>query len=87
MAEIGIRDLKSHTSEIVRRVRESGEAIDITYHGRVVARLVPIAPQTISPNEVAAILTNLDELAADISSYWPPTLSAVDAVNDVRRDL
>jgi len=41
MASVGVRELKEHTSEIVRRVRDNGETIDITYRGEVVATLVP----------------------------------------------
>jgi prevent-host-death family protein len=42
MTAIGIRDLKLRTSEIVRRVREEHESVDVTYRGRVVARIVPV---------------------------------------------
>ncbi len=41
MSSVGVRDLKEHTSEIVRRVREDGETIDITYRGEIVATIVP----------------------------------------------
>ena len=34
MASVGVRELKEHTSEIVRRVRDGGETIDITYPRR-----------------------------------------------------
>lgn len=38
MKAIGIRELKTHLSEYVRRVRD-GESIQVTYHGEVVAEL------------------------------------------------
>ena len=41
MASVGVRELKEHTSEIVRRVRDDGETIDITYRGEVVATIQP----------------------------------------------
>jgi prevent-host-death family protein len=41
MSSVGVRDLKEHTSEILRRVREDGETIDITYRGEIVATIVP----------------------------------------------
>jgi prevent-host-death family protein len=87
MSEVGIRELKTHASEIVRRVREQGEVVDITFHGEVVARLVPVRPPIPTPEEVAALLTDLDQLAAEVSAAWPEGVSAVDAVRDVRRDL
>ena len=43
MGEVGIRELKQRTSEVLRRVRQRRESVDITYRGRVVSRLVPVA--------------------------------------------
>lgn len=86
MLTVGIRELKTHTSEIMRRVRERGEVIDITFHGQVVARLVP-APPVSAPEETAAILADLDQLAAEISAAWPKDVSAPAAVRDARREL
>ena len=86
MAAVGIRELKTNTSEIVRRVRERGEIIDITYHGEVVARLVPVQPPP-APEATAAVLADLDQLAAEIAAAWPSGVSAVEAVRDVRREL
>ncbi len=87
MSEVGIRELKASASEIVRRVRERGEVVDITYHGEVVARLVPVRPPVPAPGAVAALLTDMDQLAAEVSAAWPVDISAVDAVRDVRREL
>jgi prevent-host-death family protein len=44
-ANVGLRELRQHASEILRRV-EGGEAVTITVAGRPSARLVPIAPRT-----------------------------------------
>jgi prevent-host-death family protein len=41
MSSVGVRELKEMTSEIVRRVREDGETIDVTYRGEIVATIVP----------------------------------------------
>jgi antitoxin (DNA-binding transcriptional repressor) of toxin-antitoxin stability system len=40
MDHIGLRELRHHTSEFVRRA-EAGERIAVTDHGRVVAELGP----------------------------------------------
>lgn len=37
---VGLRDLRHHTSEVLARVRH-GETIDVTEHGRLIARIVP----------------------------------------------
>ena len=39
---VGIRDLKAQLSAYLREVKK-GQSIDITEHGQVVARLVPVA--------------------------------------------
>jgi prevent-host-death family protein len=37
---VGLRDLRHHTREVLARVRR-GETIDVTEHGRLIARIVP----------------------------------------------
>jgi antitoxin (DNA-binding transcriptional repressor) of toxin-antitoxin stability system len=58
MVSAGIRHLKSHLSQYIRRV-ESGERIAITAHGRVVAELGPPGAAA-----TARRSTRLDELIA-----------------------
>ena len=88
MAAVGVRELKEHTSQILRRVREQGETIDVTHRGRVVARLVP-AEERPPPTaeELAAFWEEWDQLATEIGAHWPEGVSAVDAIRDVRREL
>ena len=87
MATVGVRELKEQTSKILRRVREEGEIIEITYHGQPIARLVPITPSPPAEEELAAYWADLEQLAAEIEAKWPEGVSAVDAVRDVRREL
>lgn len=47
MDQIGLRELRHHTSEYVRRA-EAGERIAVTDHGRVVAELGPPRGETSS---------------------------------------
>jgi len=87
MLTVGVRELKQDTSKILKRVREDGETIEITYHGEVVARLVPVTPPQPSDDEIAAVLADLETLSAEISAKWPEGVSALDAIHDVRREL
>lgn len=87
MSTVGIRELKTNTSEIVRRVRESGEVIDITHRGEVVARLIPARPAETTADELAALWADMDRLTEEISERWTGTPSAVDAVREGRREL
>jgi prevent-host-death family protein len=48
MHAVGLRDLRHHTSEVLARVRH-GETIDITEHGRLIARIVPVGDREPTP--------------------------------------
>lgn len=87
MVAVGIRELKERTSEVVRRVREQGESIDVTYRGRIVARLVPAGDQGVEAAQWDAIWAERTRLIKDIGAHWPEGVSAVDAVREQRRDL
>ena len=45
---VGLRDLRHHTSEVLARVRH-GETIDVTEHGRLIARIVPVGERQPAP--------------------------------------
>lgn len=45
---MGLRDLRHHTSEVLARVRH-GETIDVTEHGRLIARIVPVGDRQPTP--------------------------------------
>jgi prevent-host-death family protein len=87
MRSVGIRELKEHTSQILRRVREDGEEVQVTYYGRVVARLVPVTPSRPTSTDLAAVWSDLDRLAAEIGAHWPADVTAAEAVSEGRRAL
>lgn len=84
---IGVRELKEHTTEILRKVRLKGAEIQITYRGQVVARLIPVRQSKSAARASAALWTDLDQLATEIGARWPPQVSALDAVREGRREL
>ena len=45
---MGLRDLRHHTSEVLARVRH-GETVDVTEHGRLIARIVPVGAREPTP--------------------------------------
>jgi prevent-host-death family protein len=85
MASVGIRELKHETSAIVRRVRERGESVDVTYHGRIVARLVPVASEDASVRRSRAAWRDVDALAQEIGARWPRGMTAAKAMRGARR--
>jgi prevent-host-death family protein len=72
MSEVPLRELRNHTSEVLRRV-EDGESLTVTVSGRPVARLVPLQrrKQFLTWDEITAaqadpgLLAELRELTAD----------------------
>jgi prevent-host-death family protein len=87
MPDIGIRELKENTSEVLRRVREEKATYRITYRGRVIAELAPTSDSDRAHDDWKRIWAEMDETAAQISKKWPKGVSAVDAVREQRRDL
>ena len=83
MITVGIRQLKEHASQLVRQVRESGSPLQISYHGKVVALLIPVEP-ALEPGEEGRAWAALDELAAQIGHSWPHELSIQQAIQEER---
>jgi prevent-host-death family protein len=84
---VGVRELRQHATEIVRQVRVKGATVQITYRGKVIARLIPVREVPPLPNADAGVWTDLDRLAAEIGARWPAQVSAVEAVREGRREL
>ena len=86
MASVGVRELKQKTSQVLRRVRDKKERIQITHRGVVVALLVPVSSRrSVGQNRnEEAVWTDLDALAAEIGAHWPKGVSAVDAMREDR---
>lgn len=84
MTTVGMREFKNQASEFIRRV-EAGEAIAITNHGRVVARLVPPAATRAEIEEALGLLDHMDQIAQELD--WPADVTVDDVLSDVRRDL
>ena len=85
METIEIRELKERASEIMRRVRDDGDVFEVSYHGRVIARLVPVN-QPEAKNTLTDFADNCEQLTKAIGAHWPEGVSAVDAVREGRRE-
>ena len=87
MLEVGERELKQRTSDILRRVREEHETVTVTRRGKAVARIVPVEDREAAQAEAEAIWARMRELSKEISASWPDGLSAVEAVREQRREF
>lgn len=59
---IGVRDLKNRTSEIIRDVEESGDAVMVTRHGRPAVLMLPMD----SPEAEDYVLAHAPEIVASL---------------------
>ena len=86
MRTVGVRELKASASRLLKRVRERGDEIQITYRGRVVARIVPVVTRRTSERLDRGVWADLDRLAVEIGTRWPKGVTAATAVAEGRRD-
>jgi prevent-host-death family protein len=56
---IGVRELREHTSEVLRQVREENAEYVITHQGRPVALIMPVNPEAVEEAMVEASKANL----------------------------
>jgi prevent-host-death family protein len=82
--EIGIRELKSRASEVVRAVKEERARYVITQRGKPAALIVPLDA---APPEKAAddVWERLQRLGEEISKGWESDKSAVEILSEMRR--
>ena len=89
MAErIGVRELKNHTSRVIRAVREELSEYVVTLRGEPVAVLRPLTEdetQRLRQVELEAAMDELKALADEVASAWTSDKSAVELVQEQRR--
>jgi prevent-host-death family protein len=85
MTSIGVRELKQRTSEVLRRVRQRQEQVEVTVRGEVVALLVPVAKRRTRGTRDAPVWTDIDRLAREVTARWPRRIGAAEAVGEGRR--
>ena len=88
MKTIEVHELTERIDEILRMVEEKGETFEITDHGKVIARIVPADEvQSSTKRDLTPFWETMDQLATEIGSYLPGTVTADEIMRDVRRDL
>ena len=87
MSVVMLWELREYPDELIRRVSEDGEALDVVDDGRIVVRIVPAERKGLSEEALAARMAQLDAIRAEISAGWPDGVLAAEAVADQRCDL
>jgi prevent-host-death family protein len=90
-ARVGVRELRQNLSVYLRRV-EHGETLDVTEHGRLVARLAPApAPDTsvldrlVAEGRARPARRPISDLPRPIE-LLPGSLTASDVLREMRED-
>ena len=78
--QVGVRELRQDASGILRQVK-AGECIEITEHGRPIARIVPIGPSLYEEAIISGLIT-----APTISSTepMPKLIKATSGLNSTK---
>lgn len=88
MQTIGVRELHTHTAEVLRQVREDGVEYVITDEGAPVARLVPIdrqMAQTETPEETGETAVEAYErLVQELRQKWPEGVTTQAIMDEIR---
>jgi prevent-host-death family protein len=83
---IGVRELKIHTSEILRNVRRRKTRYVITYRGQPVGILAPVdEPEASTAASAQENWDELTRLGQKIAEGWPAGVSSGDILSDMRR--
>lgn len=82
VARIGIRALRDGLSAQLQRVK-AGETIEVTEHGRVIARIVPVGRESAFDRLVAE---GIVELPAEVGDALPQRIRARGTVSDLISD-
>ena len=94
MPQVGIRELKNDTSEILRAVREEKAEYLVTHRGKPVAVILPVDDEredthatlaTAATQATADFWSHWDALGAELDAEWQSPQSAVELIAEQRR--
>jgi prevent-host-death family protein len=85
MSDIGVRDLKTHASEIVRKVKEKGARYIVTHRGRPVAAIIPLEEAQAEAEPEGSAWDELVRLGQQISQGWQSEQSSTEILSGMRK--
>jgi len=90
VAEIGVLELKTHASVIIRAVREEHARYVVTHRGKPVGLLLPLDDAADQPDSVDDLSRDdaweeLTRLGQQIAQGWPAGLAGAELLSEMRR--
>jgi len=87
LPEIGVRELKAHASEIVRKVRDERVRYTITRRGQPVGLIIPLVEEPPTEDGDDAAWEQFWHTVDEIAARWPRGVTTEQAIADMRREL
>jgi antitoxin (DNA-binding transcriptional repressor) of toxin-antitoxin stability system len=84
MLSVDVRRLGEEGERLVRRARKRRQAIVVTDEGKPIARIEPLETEQPGPEAGAALLADMQRIAADIGRWWPAGADAIGTVREMR---
>ena len=92
MPTIGVRELREHTTQVLRQVRERRAEYVVTYQGRPIALLLPIDSDAVEEAMVQAGRRSVEggletyrRVIEQIRRGWPTDKSTQELMDEIRR--
>ena len=88
MPEVGVRELKMHTSRILRNLRTRRARYVVTYRGKPVAILMPLEPAEMASPETdspESVWQELIRLGREIGAGWSAPMTSAELLSALRR--
>lgn len=89
MLSLDVHELIERIDEMLLKIEEEGEIIEVTKHNEITARMEPVQKRRqadLDAQNDQATWSELELISAEISACWPQGVSAVEAVQDARQD-
>ncbi len=84
MKRMSISKLRDNIKDAIEEVESQGQIIEITKHGRPIARLVSVLNSGAVDWDSNGTWTALNNLQEQLKDQWPEGVSAQDIINDMR---
>ncbi len=92
MPLIGVRELRSKTAEVLRRIREESAEYVVTHQGKPVALMLPVDAEAIEAKLVEAAKQSSGAgwetyraLAENLREIWPEGKDTHAVINEIRK--
>ena len=87
MTAIEANNLAAHSDEMLRQIGETGQPVDITQNGLIVARIIPVYGLS-TPKDLSAFWSDWDrmsqEIGDELAKQGIEALDALELMKDVR---